>query len=92
MIYPGVSLHARERMAEHHGRDLTRAEWLGVVLAILDRTALLLRVGPSGEWWAVAVGAVTLRVVWLPAAGTIATVLADSAGVSKVGDNFRRRA
>jgi len=73
---PGVTLHARTRMAERIGRDLSRAEWLAVVASILDGTAtLLMRDGRRGEHYAVAVGAMMVRVAWQPDQGLIATVL-----------------
>lgn len=44
-------------MLERHGRDLTGQEWRGVVLAILDRRATLLRSGIGGErYWSEARG------------------------------------
>ncbi|RVT96208.1 hypothetical protein EOD42_13915 [Rhodovarius crocodyli] len=78
---PGVTLHARERMLERHGRDLTRLEWLHAVMSILDRRALLLssKIQSNGwaECWAVTVGAVTIRMMWSPDRAHVLTVLDD---------------
>jgi hypothetical protein len=90
MTIPGVSRHARDRMQERHGRDLTRTEWRGAVLDIIDRRATLLSVAPNGEIWAVGIGCLTIRMVWRPEHGLIATVLADDTGNTKAGDAFKR--
>lgn len=76
---PGVTRHARERMAEYHGRDLTRDEWLAVVLSILDgRSLLVRRAGEhAGEIHDVTVAGVTLRLVWQPVSGHVVTALED---------------
>lgn len=79
-MIPGVTHHARQRMAERHGRDLTPAEWLALVCDILDGRAVLLRAMPpngSGEIWAVRMGDMALRVVWQPLDGSVVSVLAD---------------
>lgn len=77
MTIPGVTRHARDRMAEYHGRDLTREEWLAAVLAILDgRSVLVRRAGEhSGEIHDVAVGGLVLRFAWEPIKGQIVTTL-----------------
>jgi hypothetical protein len=79
MSIPGVTRHARDRMAEYHGRDLTRDEWLAVVLAILEgRTVMVRRAGEhSGEIHDVTVGGLVLRFAWEPLKGQIVTTLRD---------------
>lgn len=79
---PGVCHHARMRMAQRHGRDLTRLEWLGLVSDILEGRAPLLRSGSAGETYAVQLGAVTLRVVWRPDWGAVATVLPEGSSLN----------
>lgn len=85
MNIPGVSTHARERMAEHHGRDLTLVEWLAVVSAILDRRAVLVREAymASGAIYDVELVGMRFRVVWKAESGIIATVLQDCASTSQ---------
>lgn len=84
MSIPGVSRHARDRMLERHGRDLTRAEWIAVVSAILDRKALLVRSTPGhGDLYDVTLVGITLRVAWNPTAGIVTTVLADHSATSR---------
>lgn len=79
MTIPGVTHHARTRMAERYGRDLTRMEWLALVLAIIDGRAVRLRAMPengSGEIYAVSISGLALRVVWQPLGGAVVSVLA----------------
>ncbi len=73
---PGVGAHARDRMAERMGRDLTREEWLAAVAAIVERRAVLLGVMPNGSehYWH-EVGGVPVRLVWRPEWALVATVL-----------------
>lgn len=82
---PGVSHHARQRMQERLGRDLTRAEWLAAVAAILEGRALLLCVQPcGGEHYLHEVGGVALRLIWRPAQAMVVTVLPAEWGASAV--------
>lgn len=92
MSIPGVSKHARDRMLERHGRDLTRAEWLHVVMQILDRKALLVSApgGSAGELYDVELVGVTLRVAWNPQRAVIATVLADHSATTRKAQLARR--
>lgn len=83
-MIPGVTSHARERMVERHGRDLTRAEWLAVVLDILDGRATLLRIGSAGDTYAVQLGAMTLRIVWRVDWCAVATVLPEGSSLTQV--------
>lgn len=81
MTIPGVSRHARERMAERHGRDLTRDEWLALVADILEGRSVLLHGMPpdgSGECHLCQVAGVPVRVMWQPMAGLVTTVLGDA--------------
>lgn len=74
---PCVSWHARERMAERHGRDLTYAEWVSAVADILERRAVLLSAHGDVQCWAVTVGPIVLRMMWSPGTANVMTVLAD---------------
>lgn len=92
---PGVSTHAHERMAERYGRDLTAEEWQSVVLAIIERRALLLRIEPHGrEIYAVEVAGVQFRAVWMPAAAVLVSMLPPRwvAPRLAVDDRFQRKA
>lgn len=91
-MIPGVSNHARERMVERHGRDLTRAEWLAVVLAIIDRRAVLVRLGHggAGDIYDVELGSVRLRLIWNPGAGVVTTVLHDGAACTRKAEQAKR--
>lgn len=72
---PGVGAHARDRMAERLGRDLTREEWLAAVAAIVDRRMVLLCVAPNGsEHYLHQVGQVQMRLVWRVDLGMVVTV------------------
>ncbi len=83
---PGVSFHAQERAAERIGRDLTRAEWLGVVASIIDgRAALLARHEDMTELYLVACGPVAIQVVWRPLDGIVATVRPDGSAPGRGG-------
>jgi hypothetical protein len=75
----GVTHHARERMAEHYGRDLTREEWLVVVESIVMRTAPALSYDDVGGYVVYAVPAMgtTIRVIWRPDKAVIITVLGE---------------
>jgi hypothetical protein len=78
-------------MEQYHGRDLTRAEWLAVVLAILDgRSVLVRRAGErSGEIHDVTVSGVTIRFAWEPVHGHIVTTLRDTRTTCKVAARVR---
>jgi len=89
---PGVTTHAHSRMMERHGRDLTPAEWLKVVLDIIDRRAVLVSVKVREdsvmECWAVRIGALTFRMIWAPLMARIVTVLPDEQGqIGWLGDH-----
>lgn len=72
---PGVTLHARQRMAERMGRDLTRDEWLGAVAAITGGQTLLLHLHPDGvEQHLYVVGGMPVRLVWCPTTAQVLTV------------------
>ena len=72
----GVTTHARLRMAERYGRDLTRDEWGQVVLAIIDRKAVLLRrESADREIYAVALGTSIFRAVWHASEAVILSML-----------------
>lgn len=92
MNIPGVSTHAGERMAEHHGRDLTAEEWRAVVLAVCDRRAVLVREAymASGAIYDVELVGMRFRVVWKPESGIIATVLQDCASTSQRASQAKR--
>jgi len=80
---PGVSGHARDRMVERMGRDLTRTEWRKLVLDIIERRAVLVRSGGHGaDLYAVTVGPVVVQAWWSPDTGAVKTILsvADGAG------------
>ncbi len=73
-----IADHARERAAERIGRDLTDHEWLMVVWAILFREAVVVADSHLGRVvYAVALGAVVLRVVWCPLHCVVVTVLPE---------------
>ena len=77
---PGVSFHAQERAVKRVGRALTRAEWLGVVEAIVDRRgAMLSRARDGMEMWLVGVGPIMVKVRWCPWTATVVTLLPDNA-------------
>lgn len=75
----GVTNHARARMAEYYGRDLTREEWLAVVESIVMRTASVLSYSDKDGFVVYAVPAMgtTIRVIWRPDRALIITVLGD---------------
>ncbi|MBX9697908.1 MAG: hypothetical protein K2X74_00670 [Acetobacteraceae bacterium] len=88
---PGVSDHAHDRAALRLGRNLTQTEWLGLVLSILDRRAVLLSVQPDGlEQWLGCVGEVPLRVVWAPGTATIVTLLEVDRGPNRTVEHVVR--
>lgn len=79
---PGVTFHARDRLLDHYGLVADSEEWRAAVLAILDRTALLVRSirEPGGEVvsaevYAVSLGGSVVEVAWRPESGVIVTVL-----------------
>lgn len=73
---PGVGAHARDRVAERLGRDLTRDEWLAAVEAITGGRAVRLAVTDGGaEHYLHELGGVRLRLVWRPDLAMIVTVL-----------------
>lgn len=75
--------HARARMVERWGGDLTEAEWRDAMLTILDaaetgrspRAMLERRTAADGEIWHVRIGAACLRMCWHPVAARFTTVL-----------------
>ena len=76
---PGITTHARERMAEIHGRDLTRAEWLRVMFAILDRRSVLCSRQPNGsEIHGVEIAGFSIWLAYHPDRAKIVTVLPTS--------------
>ncbi|WP_160119656.1 hypothetical protein [Rhodovarius lipocyclicus] len=79
---PGVTRFARDRMAHHHGRDFSRGRWLAAVMAILDRSALLVatRTGPNGrtEEWLVEVDMLRRHLVWSPRDAVVINVMPGS--------------
>lgn len=78
---PGVTLHARERAVARLGDDPSREEWDAAVLAIIDRTALLVTaqtcMGGDKEIWRVVLGGRECNVLWSIEHATIITVLAN---------------
>lgn len=90
-MIPGVSKHARQRMVEHHGRDLTKAEWHQVVLDVIDgRSVVVRRAGEhSGEIHDVVVAGMTFRVAWEPMRGHIVTVLRDTRTTCRISARYR---
>ncbi|MBX9750453.1 MAG: hypothetical protein K5Q68_12785 [Roseococcus sp.] len=76
---PGVSDHAQLRAQERLPRAPSRAQWLQLVLDILDRHAALLSVytegGDQREQWLCLVAGQPMRVVWRPSAGTVITIM-----------------
>lgn len=74
---PGVSHHARERMVERWGRDLTPAEWAETWGQIASGKAALLTRVDAGEIRAVALGGMVFRMAWKPDTRVIATVLPE---------------
>jgi hypothetical protein len=76
---PGIAQHARERMEEIHGRDLTTAEWLEVMLALIDRRSTLCSVQPNGsEIHAVEIAGLRIWVVYYSDRAVVVTVLPSS--------------
>jgi hypothetical protein len=87
---PGVTLHARARMVERFGRDLTRAQWLEVVAAVVDRRGLMVSAKHNCEIWLVGLGALRLALVWSPGSAAIVTVKdPDEFGISNRSDRAR---
>lgn len=73
---PGVGAHARDRMAERLGRDLTREEWLDAVERLTGGQLARLCLTPNGsEHYLHELGGVALRLVWRPDLGMVVTVL-----------------
>lgn len=72
----GVTVHVRERFVQHYGWEPTEAEWLSVLAAILNRTAVLVdgNDGFGGEKWAMDLRGRTFVFVWKPGDACIATV------------------
>lgn len=72
-----VTAHARERMEERHGEDLSDDEWLRIAHAIRDRSgAILTRKLPNGqEEWRVPIGGAAVGLVWDPTQRKIITTL-----------------
>lgn len=74
-----VTKHARSRMAEYYGRDLTNEEWLVVVESIVMRTAQALSYDDQNGYVVYAVPAMgtTIRVIWRPDVASLITVLSE---------------
>lgn len=87
----GVSHHAWERAAERMGRPLRSEEWRAVLLQVLDRKAVLLsRQDDMGEIYLVAVGTVSMRIVWNPFQACVVTVLpTDTTSLSAAEEALR---
>lgn len=72
----GVSHHARERMAQRLGRDLSYTEWLDVLLQVTDPHAVVLRKQGDGLMLiAVTVGTQVAKLWWDSNTTCIITVL-----------------
>lgn len=70
-----VTHHASDRARQHFGRDLTQAEWLGVLAAILCGGAVMRKRQPSGrEVYYVSMGGLVMQAVWNPSLATVVTV------------------
>lgn len=81
-MYSYCTDHARRRMAERWGTDLTEAEWRAAMLTVLQakesgsgQAILERRTAAGPELWHVKVGCAALRMVWNPAAARFTTVL-----------------
>ncbi|MBX9752296.1 MAG: hypothetical protein K5Q68_22090 [Roseococcus sp.] len=76
---PGVSDHAQLRTHERLPCAPTRAQWLQLVLDILDRRAALLsvdtRTRDEREHWLCLVAGQPMRVVWKPSVAMVITVM-----------------
>jgi hypothetical protein len=75
-----VADHARERMVERHGRDLTDERWCAAVTAIAERRAMRLRANTDGggEFWLwEPVAGLRFLLVWKAELRMVVTVLAD---------------
>lgn len=84
-----VTRHAQLRMEQHYGRNLTPAEWLVVVEAIVMRTAQALSYDDEGGYVVYAVPAMdtTIRVIWRPDVAAVITVLGEGyANHRRIGD------
>ena len=89
---PDVSGHARLRMAERYGHDLSDAAWMTLVEAILARRVVMVRHGRNGgEVYACPIGAMTVRVVWSPQHGVVMTVLPLRHRLPNLTSNARAR-
>lgn len=70
-----ITDHASDRARHHFGRDLTQAEWLEVLAAILCGRSVMRKRQPSGrEVYYVPMGGLVMQVVWNPALATVVTV------------------
>jgi hypothetical protein len=88
---PGVCAHARNRMAERLGRDLTRDEWLAAVAGIVDRRLTLLGTPQEHtEHWLLELPGLAARLVWRTDRGEVVTVTPASWPTSAVIDARRR--
>ena len=74
--------HAQARTIERYGYEPTQADWWQAALDILDtlagaRSAALMlgRWRGTSEVWLVRLGLVAVRLVWVPTAAIVATVL-----------------
>lgn len=88
---PGITHHARARMVERIGRDLTREEWRALVLDIIDGRAVLVRRNGDGkELYAVQVGSITVQAWWAPQGGCVTTIMTpEMGGGGSTGQAFR---
>jgi hypothetical protein len=86
-----VTQHARARMREYFGRDLTRDEWLSVVDAIRTRQAVCMARSRDGyTYWLMPTGEYgRIRFVWRDdSTGAIVTVLSQQARNHRIIEQF----
>jgi hypothetical protein len=78
-------------MEQYHGRDLTRAEWRAVLLAVIDGASVLVcKAGQnSGEIHDVSVSGQFFRLVWDPVTARVVTVLQDQRKTCKAAARVR---
>ncbi|MBR0682761.1 hypothetical protein GXW74_19875 [Roseomonas eburnea] len=89
---PHVTDHAIERARQRLGRTLRRDEWNALLLAVVERRALLLATRPGGkEIWLASVGEVPVRVVWAPDTAIIVTILPDTPAITAASAGMKAR-
>lgn len=96
-MHDPVSWHAQDRAEERLGRPLRRAEWMEVLLSILNRRAPLLRLCAGGqEIYLVTLGDLEFMVVWVPETASVKTILVPHrrrpSGGWRAGQRVRGRA